>query len=256
MNERTTVILTNWKRPHNLPKIIAAFKGQTVMPAEMILVDNHPEGEPEFALSEELCSDAYGREFTDVYRFETNAGPCCRFAGASFVTTEFVLFFDDDMIPGPEAIEAYQQQADDLNGEFATLSDVGRIYRGGADKGYTIRRGNCGRREDGPAKVDMTCRAHLVRSEYVAVAIRDRIRAAMDGGTVQMLRHDDIFLSQGIQLETGWPSYMSQNVGHDAKLRHKDLPAPHSGSGLPKHDQSRNDLVNWYGGKGWTSKWR
>tara|TARA_R110000824_G_scaffold120382_4_gene275649 strand:- start:3293 stop:4042 length:750 start_codon:yes stop_codon:yes gene_type:complete len=249
MSERTTVILTNWKRPGNLSKIIDAFQSQTVMPAAMLLVDNHPEEEPEFAFVDT-------ENFADVYRFETNAGPCCRFAGASFVTTEFVLFFDDDLMPGKGAIEAYQDQADRLNGEFATLSDVGRIYRGNAEKGYSIRRRNCRRKTDGPAKVDMTCRAHLVRSEYVSVAVRDRIRAAKDGATPSMLRHDDIFLSQGIQLETGWASYLARDVGHDAKLRHKDLPAPHSGNGLPNHDGSRNELVNWYAEKGWGSKWR
>lgn len=250
MSERTTVILTNWKRPQNLSKIIDAFQAQTVLPAEIILVDNHPEEEPEFAFAGSDLVD-------DIYRFETNAGPCCRFAGASFVRTEFVLFFDDDMMPGEKAIESYQQQADELNGEFATISDVGRIYRQGKSDGkYSIRRRNCRRKVDGPVKVDMTCRAHLVRSEFVSVAVRDRIRAATSGATAEMLRHDDIFLSQGIQLETGWASYLAKNVGHDGKLRHKDLPAPHSGNGLPNHDQSRNELVNWYSERGWRSKWR
>jgi hypothetical protein len=217
----------------------------------MVLVDNHPEDEGQFAISEELAS-----KFSDVYRFGVNAGPPCRFVGASFATTEFVLFCDDDMMPGKRAVEAYEEQSDALGGKFSTLSDVGRIYRGNMEQGYTILRRNVRRNTDAPSMTDMTCRAHFLYSEHVWIALRDRMRAAQEGATAAMLMNDDIFMSQGIQLETGWPSYVSRDVGHDAKLRHKDLPAPRALNSTADHHQSRDALVNWYGGRGWRSKWR
>lgn len=245
---RTTVVLTNWKRVNNLQGIAAAFKQQTLPPASMILVDNHPEHEQEFAVPEELRA-----EFDDVHRFGNNAGPCCRFAGAGFVTTEFVLFFDDDMLPGKLLLESAEQQADELRGEFATIGDVGRLYGGGGAKPLTIRRRNVSRSGTQPTPVDMTCRAHLVRAELVAVAVRDRITAAQSGASSEMLRNDDIFLSQGIQLETKWKSYLARSVGSDGRFRRRNLASPHSCNGLPGHNESRDQLVNWYAQKGWTS---
>lgn len=231
----TTVILTNWKRPFNLPAIADAFRSQTCPPKALFVVDSHLESEPQDRMTLETAS-----RFDEVYRVPDN-GPSSRFAGGVFVDTKYILFFDDDLLPGKSLVESIERQAAELNDEFATIGGVGRWVRRG-----NIRKGNIRTSTTKPVPVDITCRAHLILSEHLSHAIHERIVATKSGLSISELRNDDLFLSLGIQKWTGHPSYLQSRKSPTQAVRRKNLPAPFACGRNSDHKRSRNQLVRWF----------
>src|SRR5690349_15775309 len=113
------IVLTNWMRPSNIPQIVRAFRGQSVS-SRMVLVDNSP---PE---SSQLGNDVL-LQFDDVWRLQQNHGPPCRFAPALLQhDSRYILFYDDDCLPSPRAVENLLDVADRLGNNFSTIGQVGR----------------------------------------------------------------------------------------------------------------------------------
>jgi len=79
-----TAILLNYKRPANLPRLIASLKAQSV-PVEIVVIDNGMKSNP---------YTEYGVGLT------WNAGPYVRYLVAALAKTPWVAFFDDDLCPG------------------------------------------------------------------------------------------------------------------------------------------------------------
>lgn len=249
MNDRgVTAILTNFKRPENLPKILDALDAQTVKAESVVLVDNHPPEQDEF----EITSEVFDR-FDDVYQFDQNAGPPCRFVAAAIPSTPLLLFLDDDLMPGPKAIEFAIATGDKLDWQFATLSQVGRNYeRCDKSKQLKLPRRNVKRHRTARA-VDMTCRVHLVQSRFMYAAFWMRNACLLDGADEHEMRHDDIFMSQGIQHATGYHSYLIPRSDADCDLK-KDLPAPHANNGRENHNVSRATLIRRCEKLGWKAR--
>lgn len=79
-----TAILLNYKRPANLPRLVASLKAQSV-PVEIIVIDNSGQG-------------VHHTEYEIGLTW--NAGPYVRYLVAALTRTPWVCFFDDDLCPG------------------------------------------------------------------------------------------------------------------------------------------------------------
>lgn len=246
------VVLINYRRPQNLLEILPAVRAQSE-PCKIVVVDNHPESEPECRLPSEVEASV-----DDVWRFKQNTGPSCRFAPALLThDCEYVAFLDDDFVPAPRAIEHLLKTAKQVNDKFATIGEIGRIFPRAVDRGhldYRYAPKNVTRTE-APRQVDMTCRAHFVRAELVRHALDlkwDLLRRYANTDYPQVLyTHDDILLCLGIQRATGYPSYMTPLDPTDTAIIAKELPGPNAVHHRPGHKKTRSRLVSRCGRLGW-----
>lgn len=70
------VVLSNWKRPLNLPTLIESIHRGSLTPDRLIIVDNHPMQQTEFALPQRV------RKQEEVYSIPNNLGPAGRWLAA------------------------------------------------------------------------------------------------------------------------------------------------------------------------------
>jgi hypothetical protein len=244
------VVLINYLRTANLPRIVQAVLGQSA-PCKLVIVDNHPPERPDCELPSGLAAVA-----DDVWRFGRNEGPRCRFAPALFRRDcRYVCFLDDDLVPGPQAVEHLLKTAQSLNDQFATIGEMGRRFDRHADRyGYRpedVPRGNV------PTPVDLTCRAHFVRIDLVhhLLALRwDMLTRYADTGFGDLIdTHDDILLCLGIQRATGYPCYTTPLGTDDTRLVAEELPDPHAVHRMPHHRIVRSRLIRRCWQVGWKS---
>lgn len=239
-----TGILTNWRRPENLERIIPAVRGQV---DKLILVDNSPD--------RGQCSRHLWDRFDNVFSATGNLGPSCRFLPLGHLErTDFILWLDDDLLPGPRAVWGLVEQARDLGGAFSIIGEIGRIHgERGEYVSRNIKRPLVGMRK----RVDMTCRAHFVRFDLAhrLPMIREEIvrLSQLDRIDYLLTRHDDILLCQGLQWSTGLPTYLSAERGREACLKVRNLPSRHAASMRPGHEHERTDLVREFLRLGWRS---
>lgn len=170
------VVLMNYARPQNMPRVVSAWKNQSEKPGRLIVVDNSPSNPSEYTVG---GKEGYpGWQFDgadDVWRFTDDLGCFGRLAPA-LVTPGYgyTLFADDDLLPGPKALEGLLHWAGELRGDFATLGQLGRRidFAAPAGKRYVTR--NWPRDTSGPVQVDLTCRVHLCQSHLLPDAVRFR----------------------------------------------------------------------------------
>lgn len=222
--EGVLVILSNYRRPQNLPACIAAWRGQSVLPAKIVVVDNSPVkdfGNKEPPLGwfngtqpREIYPDMEFLGAHDVWRFTTNSGCPCKLAPAMLLYGHrYVLFADDDLLPGSRAIEHAMEAATALQDRFSTLGFINRRFRMDLPPGERYS-GRCTvAASDRPMPCDLTCQVHLVRADMVhcAVVLRNNLLArSRDNPDIPALVgiHDDFLLCMGVQRATSWPSYV------------------------------------------------
>lgn len=214
MKDRVRVVLTNWRRPKNVTTIATAYRTQTV-PVELVAVDNSGGGA--FALPDEAAAMC-----DDVIVYGVNRGPACRFVGGLLARTEFVLFHDDDMLPGPECIENYLACADRLGEGFGVLGWLGRqmswvtcLGSHGKRKYPRYSDVNIASRAGKFRRVDFTARGMFVRRDmmWVLEPFRNRIAAEIGHERADyLLEHDDIHLGIAVQVEAGLPAMIKPKV--------------------------------------------
>jgi glycosyltransferase involved in cell wall biosynthesis len=246
-----TIVLTSYKRPNNLPRVLNAVLNQTVPHTRLVLVDNSPR---QFHPS---VKDT--RAFDDVIRFEDNAGPCCRYFGAMFADTKYTLFLDDDMLVGNRFVEACYEAAKTVDDKFATISGIGRsTHRNKAyRKDRTQQRIKMLKRNvkrlEKQRGIDVTCRGHFFHSTSIGYAVKYYQMAKEQGLGKSVLRNDDMFLSLGSQLDTGFKSYMTGRLDNAAEtsMNRKELASPFACSGNDDHRISRNAVVKFFLEQGW-----
>jgi len=265
-------VLTNYARPQNLPQIVRALRRQT-HPVKIVIVDNSP--------AKTASEDGDQHDLTrirksvdDIWRFEQNAGPPCRFAPAFMQhDCSHILFLDDDMLPGFHAVEHLVNTATQLKNEFATLGEFGRRFHGGnrsymqgfhgrGEWRYVCRNVKRGHE---PTPVDMTCCAHFVRADMMQHVLSfkwDMIHKHgcdedLDGDRRGWWREDDMLLSLGIQQGTGLKSYLTPMPRRRVRmsLRQRMLAAPHAHSSRPHHLQDRTRFIHLALQSGWQSLW-
>lgn len=245
MNDRVLVVLTNYRRPANIPLCIQAWRNQSLPPASIILVDNSS------LKVEERYPNFQGVD--DVFRSHCNLGPLCRLWPALAISPKYkyILFCDDDYLPGKEGLQATVEAAKQLNDKFATVGQEGRIFTQSSEGTFSYKFGNAPR-SDKPSIVDCTVRTHLVLAAYLprAISLREKLPAQLCHD------HDDLTLCLGLQLNPGWPSYVVPASTLERQLIKENLDGvngPEACWKRPEHLAQRSQFVNLAYGAGWRS---
>jgi hypothetical protein len=118
-----TVILTNYKRPENVRRLIQALSQQTVKPT-LFVWDNS---------SEQDCDDP---RIDWLIRSSQNAKCSPRWWMASHANTDFVLIHDDDLLPSHPMVLGHTLDAAIKIAPFA-VGAAGVIVDSGS--GYWLR---------------------------------------------------------------------------------------------------------------------
>lgn len=249
---RVLVLLTNYKRPQNLPLVIKTWRDQSLAPASVVVVDNEPrtakhEPYPSF-------SDA-----DDVWRIGANLGPLCRLWPALALAPkyEYVLFADDDFLPGRDGLLAAVQAAKYVNDKFATIGQEGRTFsmvlghEVGEKTIWSYKFGNTPRLEL-PRIVDCTVRCHLVLASTLhrCLRLRERLPAQLCDD------HDDLTLCLGLQVDPGLPSYILPASTLARQLIAENLAGcngPEACWKRPDHLVQRSRFINLVYEAGWRS---
>jgi len=153
-----TVILNFYKRPHVLLEQIAAIRGQSVLPTQIIIWRNFAEG---YDIPEEVRNDSS----IIIMDSNKNMGVWARFAAGLLANTEFVCVFDDDTIPGCRWFENCLNTMKKVNGLLGT---IGIRFHKDSEKydSFAPRVG-----WDGPIyeveEVDMVCHSWFFRREWL-----------------------------------------------------------------------------------------
>jgi hypothetical protein len=251
------VVLTNWRRPANLAACVVAWRDQSHPPARIVVVDNNPFHRPEPEAANWLDLGA-----ADVWRINENLGPPCRFLPAvAHWDTPYVVFADDDLLPGREAIETCLRLIASRGDDFAVIGQEGRRFGRGDDGEYFYRYGNTPRAAH-PVRVDTTVRCHFTETSLVLAALSLRAsmtdpppgRAAVGSRLARV--HDDLLLNLGVQRLTGRPSYVLPLGTPEQQLIRDNLPGGNNGTAVwkrPEHLPERNLFVSLAAACGWHS---
>ena len=234
-------IVTNYSRPNNIPLIVDALREQTV-PVDIVVMDNSGVDHFGFGLSLtwDVPDGGYGppNRFLPAFRDHRH---------------EFCLFLDDDLLPGCCAVEHILDTYEWMDGKVSTIGEIGRIH---TPQGEYVRRNV--RRQPFPCRVDMTARAHFVRTEHVRHVLNykwDLINRFGDEARELVSIHDDLLLCCAIQMETAFPSCLTAVDPSESKLiRTRDLPDGGGGvSAKAGFLEQRHRLIQMFQAIGWES---
>ncbi len=216
------VVITNWKRPANVKRIIERFRAQSIDCALTIC----EAGQGEFALESETLKEA-----DNVYRFRENYGPFTRFIPSANYTHKYTYFHDDDMLPGVKAIEHFTSAMEHFN-EAAALGQIGRLVR----EKYDGR--NVPRQEEAFIPVDMLVRGYCVRSEELVNLTRFQRRLG-----IPHPREDDMVLALAIHAFSDRKIFLTPTFGDVHQLMNvEELPCPHALSTAGRHYSDRDSF--------------
>lgn len=228
-------VINSFRRPQNIPAVIAALRSQSVPPTHIALVDN---GSREF--SAEFCAAD-----VDTYiRVEkTNVGPCSRFiAPLMLCQFEFTLFCVDDHLPQERHLEQLLETADELD-DWATLGMQGRRALGSTLSKRRIFA------PEVPVPCDVVVTSELCRTSDIPAALVFRSDLLRENPNVSLFE-DDMILCMGIQRARKVPSYVA-TAPEGTRWDGKRLPAPHALCGRPNHRELRDEFVRTALKVGW-----
>lgn len=246
MDSKVLVVLTNWKRPQNLSLCIQAWREQSLSPASIVVIDQSP-----------LVQCFPGAD--DVWKVGNNLGPLCRLWPALALAPryDYILFADDDLLPGKQGLQASVEAAKLISNKFATLGQEGRTFRNSSTEEmglpqtiWSYRFGNTPRLTDGLQVVDCTVRTHLVLAPYLHRLLRLREKLPADLCDA----HDDLLLCLGLQTDPGWPSYVLPASTLERQLILENLPGvngPEACWKRPDHLVQRSRFINLAHEAGW-----
>lgn len=256
MSSSVHVILVNFSRPQNMPQVIEAWRGQTVPPGRITVVDNSPT----VVTPEVYPSVAYGAH--DVWRMRENHGCSCRlYPALADLTAKYIVFADDDHLPGVQALKHLLEEAERLRFKFATLGEIGRNFRLDRPVGHRYVYGNTVRNQT----CDLTCRCYMVERRFLhqAVVFREEmLNKHFAVGTLQAVDpkllqiHDDMLICLSVQKWLGVPSRTTQHAGEDSSLFAQNLrqDGPEAVYRRPTHLAERCAMVDLALECGWGSK--
>lgn len=195
-----TVIITNWRRPRNIPVIVEGLEEQTIRPV-IQLVDNAPQRHPMGAMMDRIAifpfgSSSYGRVILSF-----------------FADTEWICLLSDDLVPGDkkfleDAINIAKGYPEAITGARGRLFDSQGNHRPAYGKVQIIG-------------------GHFM---LFRKKLLEKVRLYFDGAHGDPeVRHrcDDIYLS--MEIGRGKPVHWA-DIGLYKRL--KDL--PHGGAGMGK----------------------
>ena len=187
MRPQVEVVLTNWKRKNNLPLIIDAMRNQNV-PCTITLIDNAPD--------ESNAVEPHVSDQVDKY-FRISRHPYSsflRYASHGFYEGDYLLIYDDDMIPGNECVSHFLNHANE-NPDYGVLGQFGRVVQSGV---YSFR--DIPQSKNRFTEVDICVCAYFVRSVPVMACIDQLKKIVISRKKDFLLQHDDMILAAACRL--------------------------------------------------------
>ena len=239
-----TVILNCYKRPRYLKEQIQTIENQTIKPKEIWIWYNAPEDEKQIDLSKDFGN-------YKIVTSNTNFKFHGRFALGLLAQTEYVVFFDDDTMPGSQWFENCLKTMD-LKGE-SILGTTGVVFNGRiGDYNYenNTKVGWNGSNNEVPAKVDLVGHSWFMKKSTLKYLFYEEPLTWDNGEDIQLsylaLKYNGIETYVpphpannqelwGSKKSTGW------RYGTDSKSSWR------RGS----HMNLRNDIVKKYREDGW-----
>ena len=245
------MVLTNYARPHLMSEAIRAWSEQTVRPARVVVVDNSPNTDEQERYPRAELSGA-----DDVWRMGTNLGcPCHFYPALAHFEHEYTVFADDDFLPGRNALAHLLGAAKAVDDKFSTIGGTGRDFLLDRRAGLRYRGNSVPRTVPGKAvRTHLTCRSHLVRTDYLyhVIPFRRKFLKYGDEGFKLASVHDDFLLCMGLQIGTGFRSYtIERPEAHEDRLFLQELDTAGGLWRRPEHFKERNRMVDIVLELGW-----
>lgn len=226
-----TVILNCYKRPEYLKEQIEAIENQTIKPKEIWIWYNNPEDREQIDLSEEFGDY---KIINSNHNFKFHG----RFALGLLAQTEYVVFFDDDTIPGPRWFENCFNTLEKTGD--AILGTAGVFFTGELDTYNYIRHAKIGWNGSGYneiRKVDLVGHSWFLRKQNLKYLFYEEPMTWDNGEDIQLsylaLKYGNIETYVpphppenqdlwGSMHKTGW-AYGTDNSASWKKGSHLDL---------------------------------
>jgi hypothetical protein len=236
-------VLINWRRPQHLARILAALRAQTV-PCRVTVVECAANSE--WQLPTEVAAQA-----DSLFHEHDDWGPFARFVPVLGFRAPWLLFLDDDFVPGPRALEHLLATAASLLGTppgtlprpgKRPLGALGERGRRLAHGGYTATEVP---RSARPERVDALVRAHFLPAENLAHLLA--LRARHPQLFTPPVCDDDLLLALALR-EAHLPIYLTPEAADPAtRLLAEELPEPHAMSARAGHLTRRDAFVRrWF----------
>lgn len=222
------IVLTNWKRKKNLPRIIAAMKMQSIT-STITVIDNAVEDDEALDLETIDSVDKYFRIRNNPY------GPFIRFACHGFYDADYVFAYDDDMIPGSECVAHFLKHAKSAD-EYGLLGQFGRVFR---EEAFHFNTLECA---EGYTKVDLCICAYFF-DHSIFPSISEIKRRVIRSGQERLFMQDDMLLAAACRLagkEIGLPPKSSNKEAH---VKISGLPSPFALSSTPGRPKVRQESL-------------
>lgn len=243
MIEQVTVVIINYARPWNIPRVLDHWKDQSI-PVKTLLV--HAPLNPAYELQPPVKYS-----FDEVVEMR-NVGGYTRYLVAPLIETPYVIFADDDFCPGYAVAEYYLEIAKVvLFNRFACLGEMGRHVP--ADLSYSSRDVL---RSHLPKRVDFVCRLYFYNSHHLPFldASRRSLQARLPQSVLSngFPREDDIFAQVLIQMQTGYDSFIVPAASEENKAGICiELPDNGGNRYQPEHRPVRNETIHSLVQMGW-----
>lgn len=251
ITDKPLIVLNFYSRIHNFKDVIEAWKNQSVLDCPIIVVDNRPRDET-------YIQRFPDNQIHDIWRWTVNSGcPSHFYPALDYPQYKYTLFADDDLIPGPKAIEHLLECANSVDNQFATIGQMGRIFQLERESGQRYSGRSSIKRQIGKmVKTHLTCRAHLILTENLphVLCFRNRlIREYPDGFRLSRV-HDDFLMCISLQM-MGLPSYLiriKDDIGYgNYELIARDIDDRGALWKKGSHFNDRNRLVDIALDMGW-----
>lgn len=199
------VVIINWKRPHNVARIVEALLQQTVSCIITIC---------DCSTSEEFRLDPRTRgKVNKVFSSNFNLGGFNRYVPLGSFSEPYTFFLDDDILPGKKCIETYLQAAQRCP-DFGVLGQIGRTLQSD-----NIYRPTNTVSTDEFVETDFIIRAYFVKTRYLHNIIRFKWHI---GYMETNLIEDDLLLCTSLQYYENLSCYLIPFVGDQETLVNKE----------------------------------
>ncbi len=219
--------------------------------------------------------------FDRVFAVYPQNGSLTRYLLAPFLECDLTIFADDDLVPGPLVVDTFLKAAQLLNGEFASIGQIGRrcmVERKSKEvKGKRVIEAkhsvfprdvfNTGSMPVLPVDFSIRCVMFNTRLLPYLDLIRRKTGLKLPFGLSGFagacdltgpLREDDIFTQCSLQAAFGLQSYVIKRTIAAKALSYCnfvnaiELPAPGALCSDPQHDKNRHATLDFlHKGFGW-----
>ena len=188
-----TAIVNGYKRPYNVDQIILSLLNQSIKPTDIYVWWNDP-----------ACADlSRFKRYCNNIVSSKNLGVWARFAFSLNASTEHIVVFDDDTVPGHRWLENCLNHA-----HLGLLGTIGLIYHG-RDRYMNHTRYGWANPNEHPTKVDIVGHSWFFRREWLPAYFSE-----LKPHTGFDLFGEDIHFSYVLQRQLGIPTYVPPHPSH------------------------------------------